>query len=239
MAKGHVRTSPLPVPGQIFTRWTVLEEVPIPQRWVGTYRAKYHWYRCVCLCSKQRVIDDNRLNGRTSKSCGCLRYHRIRNGIEWRKDAHHESAGTTTHAITKEYRAWRGMKERCLNTKGRHYAHYGGRGITIYPQWIVSYETFLQDVGRAPTLRHTLGRIDNNGPYAPNNVRWETVREQNLNTRRTTLLTFNGKTLPLAEWVKETGIPRQRLQMRLRSGYTVEQAMTLPRGKHRQKPRDR
>jgi hypothetical protein len=159
----------------------------------------------------------------------------VRDGVEWRIDAHHESGGTRKGRISKEYRTWRGMKNRCLNPRNKQYPAYGGRGIMIWPAWIASYETFLADVGRAPTPEHTIGRIDNNGPYAPGNVRWETMREQNRNMRRTCYLTLHGETLLLADWVQRTGLNRQTIQMRKQRGYTDEQALTMPLGKHHQR----
>ncbi len=43
---------------------------------------------------------------------------------------------------TKLYNTWASMKKRCLNTKHKSYKDYGGRGITICPEWTESYITF-------------------------------------------------------------------------------------------------
>src|SRR4029453_6918344 len=64
-----------------------------------------------------------------------------------------------------EYVVWRSMKARCLNPKHPHYADYGGRGITVCPEWINNFENFLADMGRR-RAGTTLDRIDNDGPYA-------------------------------------------------------------------------
>jgi hypothetical protein len=50
--------------------------------------------------------------------------------------------------------------------------------------WRRNFKTFLRDVGPRPSGRHSLDRIDNDGPYAPGNVRWATPREQGRNQER-------------------------------------------------------
>jgi DNA-binding CsgD family transcriptional regulator len=100
---------------------------------------------------------------------------------------------------TPEYIAWVAMKQRCFNSKNEVFEHYGGRGITVCNRWINSFENFLSDMGRRPTSKHTLGRIDNNGNYEPNNCRWETMTQQLRNRRMVKMTEANAK---LVRWLR-------------------------------------
>ena len=82
-----------------------------------------------------------------------------------------------------EYSSWAGMKQRCYNKNAPFYKYYGGRGIIICDEWLHSFEAFYKHIGPRPTPNHSVDRIDNDGNYAPGNVRWATHSEQMLNTR--------------------------------------------------------
>lgn len=81
-----------------------------------------------------------------------------------------------------EYSSWQAMKNRCLNPKAEDYRYYGGRGITVCPQWL-GFDAFLADMGRRPTPKHTLERQDVDGNYEPGNCCWATRKEQSRNRR--------------------------------------------------------
>lgn len=47
-------------------------------------------------------------------------------------------------------------------------------------------------------------------------------------TRRSQALTHDGRTMPLADWARELGVPRRILRKRIATGWTVAEALTTP-----------
>jgi hypothetical protein len=118
------------------------------------------------------------------------------------------------------------MKQRCQNRNYHSWETYGGRGITVCERW-QKFENFLADMGEPPKGA-SIDRIDNNGNYEPSNCRWATPKAQQRNRRVTRMLTFEGKKQPLAELAERFGIQRRTLVARIRTGWTVEDALTRP-----------
>lgn len=105
---------------------------------------------------------------------------------------------TTKHDRIKykqEYAAWCNMKYRCYNEKHHAYSCYGGRGISVQPDWQVSFHSFLLDVGpiNHNGQRWSLERIDVDGNYEKGNVKWESFASQARNRRKQSRNT-SGKT---------------------------------------------
>lgn len=186
--------------GQRFGNLTVLE-----------YRGKSTWL-CRCDCGTEREVRGDHLRYGHSHSCGCLQGP-IKHG--------HAKGGSRP----AEYRAWMNMRQRCKNEADQDFANYGGRGITVCERW-QEFASFYEDMGPRPSPDHSLDRIDNDGPYSPDNCRWATRQEQQRNTRRNKLLTYKGKTQCIAEWADEIGLSYQGLLYRLRTYEDVNRALT-------------
>jgi len=81
---------------------------------------------------------------------------------------------------TSVYRSYASARNRCNNPNSENWKHYGGRGINFLFE---SFAQFFAELGPRPKGT-TLDRIDNDGHYAPGNVRWSTKSEQEHNKRR-------------------------------------------------------
>lgn len=138
-------------------------------------------YAVSCRCDCGRIVRarvDGLISG-NKKQCG--------NHARVVTEAHRAaiSERTRTHGMSRsaEYSAWVGMKMRCFNPKDGRYEDYGGRGISVYPKWALSFEAFIEFMGLKPSPMHSLDRIDVDGDYVPGNVRWASPSAQTRNRR--------------------------------------------------------
>lgn len=138
---------------------------------------------------------------------------------------YHKSIGISRIGFEPESRAWRAMIKRCYNPNTAHFSRYGGRGIKVCPEWVNNCSQFILDMGKRPTHIHSLDRIDNNKNYSRENCRWATKSEQAINRSTNVFITAYGKTQTVIEWSRETGIHRNTLLYRIRSGKPPEECL--------------
>jgi hypothetical protein len=206
--------------GKVFGDLTVLS-------YAGRYHGGGSQWLCRCACGKEVIKTAGTLKNGTSScsiQCGVSKSNanRSKHG-----DARGKRNTASRHTNTKEYNCWRQIKQRCLNPNAAKYKDYGGRGLKIAPQWFASYETFLKDVGRAPTAKHTLERIDNSKGYEPSNVRWATRLEQSRNRRTNVYFTYEGVNKTLKEWAAVFKVPYSAAHTRYKAGRTFDEIVGI------------
>jgi hypothetical protein len=170
----------------------------------------------LCDCGSVVLVETALLTRGRKRSCGCLakdlvRQRNYRHGL--RK--------------TPEYNIWRGMKGRCLNSAGKYYSYYGGRGIGIDPSWM-DFVQFYRDMGPRPGPDYSIDRIDNDKGYGPDNCRWATPLEQTNNRRVTRRISYGGQMLTIKEVASLSGISASTIAGRLERGWPEGCLTVLP-----------
>jgi hypothetical protein len=170
-----------------------------------------------CDCGNETIVAGAKFNYGSTKSCGC---------------AQREAVGSLNRTHGKankenEYAIWKNMRGRCNNPNDAAFYNYGGRGITVCERWN-DYSNFIADMGRRPSKKHSLDRIDNTQGYSPDNCRWVTRDIQNRNKRTSKILTYNGESLNSIDMAKKYGINYQTFMSRLARGLSVADAIHYP-----------
>lgn len=129
---------------------------------------------------------------------------------------------------TRLYHIWKSMKQRCNNPKCINYHNYGGKGITVCDEWddFIQFKDWAMKAGYKDNL--TIDRIESSGNYCPDNCRWVTYKIQNNNKNNNIMIEYNGEVHTISEWSNIIGIKMQTLWRRLKSGWSIEKALTTP-----------
>lgn len=202
------------ITGNVYGRLTVVS-------YAGqAHRTAAQKWNCLCQCGNKVAIASGSLKNGSTQSCGCLHKE-----ATIKTHTTHGEASKPAGGITSEYRIYCCAKGRCNNPTDHAFPNYGGRGIEFR---FDSYKDFIGVVGRRPSTRHTLDRIDVNGHYEAGNLRWATWHQQGRNRRNNRMITINGLTKCQSEWAETYGISTKRIHSRRQQGWCDECAITLP-----------
>lgn len=185
--------------GASFGDWTVVSD---------SYRINAMKYvPCQCVCGNERHVLAGNLNSGKSTGCGCKSGAKI-------------TKAKTRHGMSDspEHITWIHMRKRCGDTADKSYKNYGGRGIFVCERWQESFENFLSDMGCRPGSEYSIERINNDGPYSPENCKWATRKEQSINKRNNIRVIYNGAVKTISDIANETGVSVATLYTRYYAG---------------------
>lgn len=174
--------------GEEFGQWTALWEV--------AKTGKHRTFLCRCQCGTERKIILGNLRSKKTTGCGCQRGRKI-------------STGKTRHGMSNkpEHVSWMALRSRCEKPANKSFKSYGERGIFVCDRWRDSFDAFFADMGPRPGPGYTVERINNDGPYSPENCRWATIQEQQQNKTNSIRVMHGGAIKSIKEIADETGIP--------------------------------
>lgn len=142
---------------------------------------------------------------------------------------------------TRLYGIWSDMHTRCYNQNFRQYKDYGGRGVTVCPEWhkdnLQGYYNFREwaiQSGYSEDL--TIDRIDNDKGYSPMNCQWTDRKTQSRNRSMNHPIVVNGvQYATIAEACE--ALNREEdckvITTRISRGYEPDKAFSTPIGARR------
>lgn len=158
---------------------------------IGKYRRATMW-QCRCDCGRLTAVRHDHLCAGLIKSCRCGRAEQTAKR-NWRHGGRD----------LPEYEIWAGMISRCTNSREKNFKYYGGRGITVCPEWKASFPKFLENMGPRPGADYSLERKKNDEDYCRENCKWATRQEQGNNRRNNRSVTILGRTMNAEQWKRE------------------------------------
>lgn len=195
--------------GKQFGRLTVLKEV-------GKNKHGSYLWLCRCECGREKVIVGSQLVKSKGGTRSCGRHSKL--GRPRDKRPH----------IRRIKSIWRGMLRRCENPNEPAYKYYGARGIIVCPEWHDINEFYAWAINNDYQEHLTINRIDNNGNYEPSNCNWATRKEQANNKRGNIIISHNGESHTVQEWLDVLGIAKKAYTHRVTRGWDRERAIFTP-----------
>jgi thymidylate synthase (FAD) len=159
-----------------FGRWTVLGPNEYrPMDATNNRSMRGVWLLCRCDCGTEKWLRLGLLKAGRSSGCKECRQRsdaEVEMGL-CSKEHRHRLMAKITAAI-----------KRCTDPRNSHYPRYGGRGITVWADWLEDPNKFLVHLLSLPNwddVSLSMDRIENDRGYLPGNLRFATKPEQALN----------------------------------------------------------
>lgn len=172
-------------------------------------------YNVVCDCGNKKNVLGMSLRNSRSRACNkCQSKLKGSHGM-WKTD---------------EFKIWNSMKFRCDKKRLNIYPYkqYSGRGITVCSEWINSFEQFYNDMGKRPSKKHSIDRIDVNKGYYKENCRWATSKIQSRNKTNNRIFIINGVSKCASEICEELNMASSTFYNRLTRGWDIEKIINTP-----------
>ena len=210
----------LALTGKRFSRLAVI-------RHEGSDESGRSIWLCRCDCGAEKVVKASYLVKGTTKSCGCAADDQRRaNG---RRQCHDKSKAENPG----EYSSWWNMISRCHDPRNKQFHTYGARGVAVCSRWRNSFAAFLADMGPRPPGT-SLDRLSNANGYTKSNCRWASSEAQANNRGNNRLITIQGRTMTVKQWINEIGtVSEHAARQRLHMGWDPLDALTRPLGHRR------
>jgi hypothetical protein len=190
--------------GLYFGRLYVCQEDE-PYFWRGRL-SRRRWI-CTCECGKTTTVREDMLKSGRTVSCGCFR-------IEKTVDRFTLHGAKRSTLRLPEYQAWQSL------------LHRNGAEL-ICPNWCLpdgeGFNNFLRDLGKRPTPRHRVVRVNADEPYSGANCLWsDSLARRGVPRRK---IQIDNVDMTLREAAAKFGVPYALLCRRLQRGWSAERAI--------------
>lgn len=167
-------------------------------------------WECQCSCGKSIAIKSYSLISGHTKSCGC---QKVKHGYSNKE---------------RLYQTWKNMRRRCCDPKNKRWEQYGGKGITVCPEWndYSKFRKWAMESGYTDDL--TIDRIDVDGNYCPENCRWADAKTQANNVSRNRIVDVKGQKMTMAELADSLGMSYSAVQHRIERGWDINKIISTP-----------